>query len=500
MGWFEDTWQNTWGNLWDQISGNTQKQAQRDAIESQQAGLTDATNQQIKALQLQQAQEQQFQQQMLDKQLAAIAQQGQAGTGMSLAQMIAQLQMAGAQQQMAMPQLQAQQAMLSQALPNLLALSGGTPYTVPASVQTIDYNALINQLPAMLNQGNSMAQNLYNQVYGTGQGNWQEVASAQQQGVPLGTMQPTVVDTYQRPGAQDKTNNTASGVNSNQVMAAQTAYNPAYPGAQGYDSPTGQSGNKVIPAVYADGRTTAPGMTVQNQPVQGSQQYVTGQVNPTTGQVGGTGAAGAQVSQQYNGQTPMTTTALTAGPAIDINKLVMGNPEYQLRNQTMNENLNRRLSGLGMQNSSDALYMQGRLSSDLMADAYNKAYDKQLNLYRMAMGESPIAQSANAASQTLGGLSSNVGSALTTAAQNRSNAYANQAKNGSSLAQLTGAIGNLNAQNTAQQGTLGAQWNYANQPASWLDTGMKLYSAFSGFGGGGGNSSDLDWWNAARKK
>ena len=302
-----------------------------DAIKNQENNSTAAAQAQINAIKQAQQQELAYQQQAMQ----TLQNYGNMGMGAYLANGQNNLNLAGQNQNLQMPQMQAQQAMLSQGLPMLMQMLGMNPMTVSPNVNAINYQGMANGLGGGL-------QNAISQMGGG-----------------MGT-----------------------------------------PGTNGGVSASGSLGNAT----------------------SGMPQSATG-------------------------------TSATPSSPINLMSMIQNNPMYQLSQLMGTQGLNRQLSGSGMQNSSDAGYLQGMLNQNNLANTYGSLQGALTNAVNGAMkpydnsASLGLAQNGN---NSLGNIGSMFGSLGGRSADMLNTMGQNQAG-------FTQGIGNTQAQNYINQGNYGIQ-------------------------------------------
>jgi hypothetical protein len=168
------------------------------------------------------------------------------------------------------------------------------------------------------------------------------------------------------------------------------------------------------------------------------------------GSISGSGALGASA----NGM-PQSAVGNAATPAQPMNlmSMIQNNPMYQLSQLMGTQGLNRQLSGSGMQNSSDAAFLQGQLNQQNLAGTYGSLQKALEGVVGNAMQPYNNGASLNMAQTGIGSLG-NIGNMDMNLGGSLANALNNM---GQSQAGYTQGIGQAQGQNLINQGNYGVQ-------------------------------------------
>lgn len=433
-----------WEKRWDDLSGNTARRRQEEAMRTAQANNAAALTA-----------EQEAQQRALDFQkILAYFQLQQANLAGQQNNLMAAQQLAGTlagQQQAAnqfaqlynqdltnnLPQMQARLAGL-QALGPLMQMAGLPGYQMPTSLDTTKLAA-----PDIIGQFDTLSSK-YAQQYNP--------ASLQQ----------------------------AQAQQGNQFLQAMS--DPAaWLALQGNAGAAGTT----LPSNI---RASAPAGSIRVPPT------TTNAAAQQAAAVGAPAAAGAATPVYNPATTQPTMTNLQAVSGPLQGSQLETDPVYQFRLQQAQRELANQLSRRGLGTGGVATQANTNLALGMARDESNEKYNRLINLVNMGMGGGMTQAGTNAGKQlgsmyqqgadATGNALSNIAGAQNAAAQNRSGIYSglanaygqNAAARGQSLANYYGA-------NSAAAQQFG-NWQ-AQQPSGLsriIDLGTKIYGAFSGMG------------------
>ena len=441
-----------WENTWDDLSGNTARRQQEEAMRTAQTNNAAALTAEQQALQKQLD----FQKVLAYFQLMQGNQQG------TLANQMAAQQLAGTlagQQQAAnqfaqlynqdmannLPQMQARLAAL-QALGPLMQMTGLQAYQMPTSLDTTKLTA-----PDIIGQFDTLSSKYASQYNPASLQNAQKQEASQflqAMSDPAAWLATQGTAGTSAPGAALPTNIRASAAPSGSIRG---------PGP----------GATTAPAIAAGGTATP---------------------TPTTG----------SIASIYNpATTPATMTPLSPVSGALQGSQLETDPVYQFRLQQAQRELNNRLAARGQATGGVATEAGTNLALGMARDESNEKYNRLMNLVNLGMGGQMTQAGTNAGQQLAGmyqqGAQStsnalaNIGQAQNQAAQNRSGIYSGLANAyGQNAAAGANSLANYYGANSAAAQQYG---NWASQQPSgltrMLDLGTKLYGAYTGMGFGG---------------
>ena len=452
----------TWGKWWDDISGNTARRQQEEAMRTAQQN-----NQAALDAELQAAKEQ------LDFQkILAFFQLNQANQQGNLSNMMAAQQLAGTlagQQQAAnqfaqlynqdftnnLPQMQARLGAL-QALGPLMQMNGMQAYQIPTSLDTTKLTApdIVGQFDTL----SSKYANLYNPP-------GQEGLQQQQQKEFLAAM------------SDPATWLAAQGTPAPAAGTLPTNIRASAPASTGLMDTLAQAqGVQPLGSIRGPAPTGSPAVPLA----------------PSVPQI----PAGAAVPAY----TP-TAANTTMSPLIPVTEALQGSsleadPVYQFRLKEAQRAQANQLAARGLGTGGVATQAGTNLALSMARDETNDKMNRLLSLVNIGLGGNPSTMGTQAGgqlsnmyqqgAQSTGQALSNISNAQNQAAQNRSGIYSglanaygqNAANRGSMLSNYYGA----NSAAAQQYGNWAAQ-----QPSGLsriIDLGTKIYGASQGFGGG----------------
>ena len=438
-----------WENTWDDLSGNTARRQQEEAMRTAQTNNAAALTA-----------EQEAQQRALDFQkVLAYFQLQQANLAGQQNNLMAAQQLAGTlagQQQAAnqfaqlynqdltnnLPQMQARLAGL-QALGPLMQMAGLPGYQMPTSLDTTKLAA-----PDIIGQFDTLSSK-YAQQYNP--------ASLQQ----------------------------AQAQQGNQFLQAMS--DPAaWLASQGNAGAAGTT----LPSNI---RASAPAGSIRVPPATTAATNAAAQQAAAVGAPAAAGAA-TPVYNPATTQPTMTNLQAVSGPL--QGSQLETDPVYQFRLQQAQRELANQLSRRGLGTGGVATQANTNLALSMARDESNEKYNRLMNLVNIGLGGQGTQMGTNAGNQLASmyqqgaanteAALQNISQAQNAAAQNRSGIYSglanaygqNAAARGQSLANYYGA-------NSAAAQQFG-NWQ-AQQPSGLsriIDLGTKIYGASQGFGGG----------------